>query len=323
MPKTRLYDRKNVSVRSAAQGQQSVAFASKLSEHPWSVGAGGSQDLATLIKTYPSVVELGRPMHAGVITTTPQTQVEITVPTGKFWRLIGGFSHYIADDAAVERIPVLTIETSASAVLDTITLDSKTASQVETDHFLFGTHGKVSGNLDVHAKGTLSIDEPMTAGDTFTIGTQGYIMVAGSDQPAHATRIGINMGADEAATKVNIEREFVDGKHPLVNAVDFTGGGADDDMVFTARSPGLGGDAIIFVEDTIANAANVLDGSGVLGGSSPDAADAADVLGTLDYPTNGVLLIAGDKIVMNNTAGEADDTHEWGVFGLEFDNDPR
>ncbi len=323
MPNTKLYDRKNVAVRSAAQGQQVAEFSSKLATEGWSVGAGGSKDLSSLLSQFPSVVELGRPMILTSNATDPSAQVEIVVPAGKYWRLIGGMGYYIADDAAVTRTPEITIEQTDSTVLETITISTKTANQEEVDHFVFGTGANVSSNIDVPAKGTFSIDEPVTAGDTFTIGTQGYIFVAGTDQPAHATRIGINMGADEAATKVFMNREFVDGKHPLVNAVAFTGGGANDDMVFTARTPGLAGDAIIFVEDTLTHANNVLDGSGVLGGTSPDAADAADGIGALDYPTNGVLLVPTDKVVINVGLGEADDNYEVAIFGLEFDNDPR
>ena len=319
MPNTRLYDRKNVALRQSSQGLVQVAFASKLAVHPWSVGAGGSQDLSTCLAQYPSVYELGRPLQIEIFEESPASnlQVEKTVPTGKFWRLIGGMLAFNASANVATRAPVITIEDSASAIVETITLSTKTTGQIENDHFLFGTELNVSGNLAVAAVGTLTIAEPMTAGDTFTIGSQGYIMVAGTDQPNHATRKGINMGANEAATKTALEREFVDGKHPDVNAIAFSG----DAMVFTARSVGLTiGTAIVFVEDTIANGSNVLDGSGTLSGSP---AHAADVIGAKDFPTLGVLMIPTDKLVINLTAAHDDDTYDLAVFGLEYDNDPR
>ncbi len=321
MANTRLYDRKNVSVRSANQGLIQVAFSSKLSVHGWSVGAGGSKDISKLLTQFPSVVELGRPLQIEIFEESPNTnkQVEKTVPTGKYWRLIGGMLAFNASANAATRAPVITIEQADSTVLETITLSTKTTGQIENDHFLFGSYGNVAGNLEVVSTGKLTIAEPVTAGDTFTIGTQGYVFVAGTDQPAHATRKGINMGADEAATKANLETEFVDGQHPLVNAIAFSG----DIMKFNDRHKGLGGDSIIFVEDTLTHSSNVLDGSGVLGGLSPAAANAADVIGTLDYPTAGVLMVPTDKLVINLTAAHDDDTYDLAVFGIEFDNDPR
>ena len=51
--------------------------------------------------------------------------------------------------------------------------------------------------------------------------------------------------------------------------------------------------------------------------------DAATKLGDKDYPTLGALLIPTDKVVLNVTAGHANDAFEWVVFGLEFHNDPQ
>ena len=323
MPNTKLYDRKNVAVRSTDQGQTAVAFASKLATHKWSVGAGGSDDLSSTLAQYPSVVELGRPLQVNIFEESPATnlQVEKVVPTGKYWRLIGGMLAFNASANVATRAPVITIEDTDSTVIETVTLSTKTTGQIENDHFLFGTELNVSGNLGVAAKGTLSIDEPVTAGDTFTIGDFLYTFIADGSQSTVAN--GIDMGADEAATKVNMNAIFVDGNHPDVNAVAFTGGGANDDMVFTARSPGLTvGTAIVFIENTLTHSSNVLDGSGTLGGTT-EGVHNADVLGTLDYPTLGVLMVPTDKIVINLGAAHDDDVYDLSIFGLEFDNDPR
>ena len=321
MPNTRLYDRKNVSVRSTLQGTVQVEFASKIADHPWSVGAGGADDVASILAQFPSVVEIGRPIMANAVSADLSVEEEISVPAGKYWRIVGGFLQYTASGDAATRTPILTIEQADDTALDTITMATKVASDVENEHFLFGTEGNAGGNLPVAAQGTLSIDEPVTAGDTFTIGDRTYTFIAGTDQSTVA--YGINMGANEAATKVFLNAEFVDGDHPDVNAVAFTGGGANDDMVFTARTPGLAqGTAIVFIEGVLTNAANVLDGSGTLGGTT-EGVDAADDIGALDYPANGALLLPTDKIVLNVTNGHANDAAELVVFGIEYDNDPR
>lgn len=317
MPNTKLYDRKNVAVRSTDQGQTAVAFASSLSTHPWSVGAGGSDDLTSLLKQYPSVVEIGRPIMLNSVSADLSVEIEIIVPAAKYWRLIGGFLQYTASSDVATRTPILTIEQTDDTALDTITMATKVANEVENEHWLFGTELNSGGNLDVAAQGTLTIAEPVTAGDTFTIGDYLYTFIADGSQSTVAN--GIDMGADEAATKVNLNTVFVDGLHPDVNAVAFAG----DDMVFTARSPGLTiGTAIVFVEGTLTHANNVLDGTGTLGGTV-EGVNAADDYGALDYPTNGVLLLPTDKVVLNVTNGHANDAAEIAVFGMEFDNDPR
>ena len=109
MPNTKLYDRKNVAVRSTDQGLTAVSFASSLATHGWSVGAGGSDDLSSLLAQYPSVVELGRPLIANIYSAAPNTtkEVEVDVPTGKYWRLIGGSLSYLCAVQAATRAPVV------------------------------------------------------------------------------------------------------------------------------------------------------------------------------------------------------------------------
>ena len=321
MPNTKLYDRKNVAVRSTDQGQTAVAFSSKVATHPWSVGAGGSDDLSSTLAQFPSVYELGRPILLASVSADTSAEIEIDCPTGKYWRLVGGMLQYKATGTTTTRTPILTIEQTDDTALETITMSTKADGADSNDHFLFGTELAIGGNLDVAAAGTLTLVEQVTAGDTFTIGDYTYTFIAAGSQSTVAN--GIQMGATEAATKVNIEAVFVDGLHPDVNAVAFTGGGANDAMVFTARSPGaVIGEAIVFIEGTLTASGNVLDGSGTLGGTTSGVA-ASDDLGVTDFPANGALLVPTDKIVLNITAGHADDSMELLVFGLEFDNDPR
>ena len=109
----------------------------------------------------------------------------------------------------------------------------------------------VDGVDGVAYAGTLTIAEPVTDGDQFTIDTQEYTLI---DTPAAAYDIAI--GADEAATKVNIVAainasgtpgvEYFAGTliHPTVGAAAFVG----DDCVLTAKSTGAAGDLIATTE---------------------------------------------------------------------------
>lgn len=122
----------------------------------------------------------------------------------------------------------------------------------------------VDGVDGVAAQGTLTIAEPVTDGDQFTIDTQEYTLL---DTPLVA--YDIDIGANEAATKVNIVAainasgtegvEYFAGTlvHPTVEATAF----ATDDMVMTARSTGTAGNAIATVESgqELTHASNIFD----------------------------------------------------------------
>lgn len=117
----------------------------------------------------------------------------------------------------------------------------------------------------VASQGTLTIAEPVTDGDQFTIDTQEYTLL---DTPLAAYDIAI--GADEAATKVNIVAainasgtpgtEYFAGtlEHPTVVATTF----AVDDCVLTAKVGGAAGDLIATIESgqELTHASNVFDG---------------------------------------------------------------
>jgi len=117
-------------------------------------------------------------------------------------------------------------------------------------------------NVDgVASQGTLTIGEPVTDGDTFTIGTQVYQLL---DTPLAA--YDVNIGADEAATKVNIVAainasgtpgtEYFAGTliHPDVSAA----AAAVDDCVLSAKTTGVAGDTIATTE-TFTHISNVFD----------------------------------------------------------------
>lgn len=116
----------------------------------------------------------------------------------------------------------------------------------------------------VAAQGTLTIAEPVTTTDEFTIDTTVYTMMT---TPAAAYDIAI--GADEAATKVNIVAainasgtagtEYFAGTliHPTVTATTFAG----DACVLTAKTNGTAGNSIVSAESGVgfAHASNVFD----------------------------------------------------------------
>ena len=116
----------------------------------------------------------------------------------------------------------------------------------------------------VQAQGTLTIAEPVTTTDQFTIGLIQYTMIT---TPVAAYDIAI--GADEAASKVNIVAainasgtpgtEYFAGTlaNPLVSAIAFAG----DDCVLTARLAGTAGNSIVSAEtgNELTHASNIFD----------------------------------------------------------------
>lgn len=129
----------------------------------------------------------------------------------------------------------------------------------------------------VAAQGTLTIAEPVTDGDTFTIGDITYTL----EDTLTTTGIGnILIGADEAATKVNIVAAINNSggggtlysgstkANPLVSAAAFSG----DDCVLTATSLGTAGNAIDTTE-TFTHVSNVFDAATLGTTTAGSAAD--------------------------------------------------
>ena len=242
MTDTRLYDRNSPEQHAVDQGLTTVPFTAKVATVGDVLGAGGADDLTSLLAQHAAVVELGRPSLVTGVSADLSVEIEIDVPAGKYWRLIGGFLQYTASADVATRTPIITLEQTDDTALDTVTLSTKTASQVENDHFLAGTNGRVSGNEGVAATVTLTIAEQVTAGDTMTLDATVYTFFANGGTSAVVN--GIELGATEAATKTNIEAVLVDGVHPTVNAIAFSG----DDMVITARTQGVAGNSLVSTE---------------------------------------------------------------------------
>lgn len=109
----------------------------------------------------------------------------------------------------------------------------------------------------VRSQGTLTIAEAVTAGDTMVIGHTPYIFVA--DGTA-AVAGDIDMGADEAATKLNIVKAIkgTDSVNGANLNTDCASAFSTDALVLTAKSAGAKGDLIPTTE-TFTHVSNVFD----------------------------------------------------------------
>lgn len=151
----------------------------------------------------------------------------------------------ISDPTAASATGTLTV---SGVVLDgqTVTIGTRVY------QFRTGATALTSGNVAVDisargtkAQGTLTIAEPVTAGDVIVIGDQTYVFVTGSaNAPGE-----IGLGADEAATKVNIPAaingtDSVNTANTKVTASAFSG----DVCTLTARYTGTQGNSIPTVE---------------------------------------------------------------------------
>ena len=323
MPNSLFFDRRSRSHLTADQGQTVLAPGSDKSGSIGYVVPGAenvADDASSILSQFKAVYELGRPSMAQAISADASVQEELVVPTGKYWRLIGTTLFYTNAVSAETRIPIVTVEQTDDTALTTITWASMGTGDVVEHQAIFGTDGNVGGTVGIAAEGRLTLTDQVTAGDTMTIDTTVYTFIADGAEATVANSISI--GANEAAMKVNIQNELVDGNHPTVNApANFTGGGANDNLDLFARNKGLVAGTAIALTETFTAGGNVFAAATL--GDQTEGVEYADKLGDKDYPTNGALLLPTDKVVLNVTDGQADDAFEWNVWYLEFDNDPR
>ncbi len=236
----------------------------------------------------------------------------------------------ISEPVATQATGTLTI---SGVVIDgqTVTIGSRVY------QFRTGATALTSGNVAVDisargtkAQGTLTIAEPCTAGDTIIIGDQTYIFVTGTaNSPAE-----IGLGADEAATKVNIVAaingsDSVNTANTKVSASAFSG----DVCTLTARYTGTQGNSIPTAElgQGLTHASNVFNAA-TLGtttaGVDPTAAHAgADLVTAINADASAVVTATGTTSVVvtaitAGTAANAYDTTEtmtngaWGAAKL-------
>ena len=286
--------------------------------------AGGvsAAKVATILRESPTTIELGHPGVDVDEAVAGNATATYTVPTGKYWRLIGAHHTLVTSADVANRAVVFTVD--GLAVITHANVAASTTARRQT---LFGTDDYVVGPEAVAAQGTLTIAEPVTDEDDFTINGVTFTLVAALTGAANE----IFIGANETATKAALNAAFATrtGGGTLHSVTDATYTAlemtavafSDDAMVFTANVAGTAGDALEFVEATLTHASNVLDGSGVLGGTTAGV-DAADRIAAADFPTAGVLLIPADEVVVSVTAGVAGDSLNVCLFYLEFDANP-
>jgi len=317
---TRIFDSKRKSGGASAigAGDDQAGYASD--------GTATVSSADEFVAQFGQVGVLGEPGVDEVEGTAGNASVTITVPTGKYWRLIG-LNHLLVTDATVaNRDVVILTRTAADATIETITHASVAASTTAKRTTLFGTDDNVRGDRAVAAQGTLTIAEPVTADDTIVLGATTLTFVAALS--TDGTTGEILIGASEAATKLALNAALVDRDNGGVlhsvtdaeyaamemTAIDF----ATDDMVFTANVKGTAGNSLATTE-TLTHGSNVFDAATL--GTTTAGLDAADKVGTLDHPTAGPYLGPGEDINISVTLGEVGDALDTYLWYVEYDED--
>ena len=288
-------------------------------------GVSGANAAKVLLR-HPSTVEIGQPGVHYVEAVAGNAATTIAVPTGKHWRLLGAHTAVIADANAANRIVTILTRTSVPATLDTITHAAVTANNTGKRTTLFGIDDYVVGNEAVAAQGTLTVDTVAANAEAIVI--NGVTFTWKTTLTGAANELLVN--TDEAGTKAVLESAFVSrtgntNLHSVTDAVyaslECTAAtfGAGDTMVFTANVKGVAGSSIA-TTTTMSGGTNAW-GATTLGDTT-EGVDAADKLGTLDFPAAGCLLEAAQDVYITVAAGVAGDTLDIALFYIEYDADP-
>jgi hypothetical protein len=289
-----------------------------------SAGAASVSDASKFLAQFGGASVLGEPGNDEVEGTAGNASATITVPTGKYWRLVGLYHTLVTDANVANRAVVVTTRTTADATIEAITHANVAASTTAKRTTLFGTAANVRGDRAVAAQGTLSMATKPTATNTMTINGVAFTWVAALTGAANELLIG----ADAAASQAALEDVFVTFANygtthsvstttvasTLVSAIAFS----SDDMVFTALTKGTAGNSIATTE-TFTAGGNVFDAATL--GTTTAGLDAADKVSTLDHPTAGPYLGPGEDINISVTNGVAGDSLDTYLFYLEFDSD--
>lgn len=314
---TRIFDpkRKSGVATALGSGADSGAFSS--------AGVASVSDASKFLAQFGGASVVGEPGLDEVEGTAGNASHTITVPAGKYWRLVGMFHLLVTDATVANRAVVVVTRTAADAAIETITHANVAASTTAKRVTLFGTDDNVRGDRAVASQGTLTMDTKPTADDTIVINGQTITWKAALTGTAQVL-IGADVAASQAALEAALASGTRTGGGTLHSVSDATlaamgctmGAFAANDAVFTANVKGVAGDAITTTE-TFTAGSNVFD-AGTLG-TTTAGLDAADKVSTLDHPTAGPYLGPGEDInisVTNGVAGDALDTY---LFYLEFD----
>lgn len=281
--------------------------------------------VAALLREHPTMTEVGYPALDEVEGTAGNATHTITVPAGKYWRLVGMFHLLVTDGTAANRSVVATIRDSADETLEAITHAVVTASTTAKRVTLFGQDDYVRGDRAVAAQGTLTVDTVAAEDEVIVINGVTFTWKDALTGAANELLVNTNV----AGTKATLEAAFVDrdtaGLHSVSDAVfaslECTAVAfATNDMVFTANVKGTAGNSIA-TTTTMAGGSNAWDAATL--GTTTAGVDAADkVSASLDYPDQGVLLGPGEDILISVTNGVAGDALDTYLFYVEYDADP-
>jgi hypothetical protein len=273
----------------------------------------------------PGLPGLNYQTYAGNATTV------VTVPAGKWWRLVGCNIIIVTDANVANRDIVVTLRDSADTTIEALTHASVTASTTAAKHIVYGEEAltgvdqRAVGNLGVAAEGTLTLDTNPTAADTMVLEGTTFTFVAALTGAANE----ILIEADLATTKTTIEDAVgvtpAAGNHSVsdqtrldikMQGTDFSG----DDMVFTADIQGTDGNAHTTTE-TFTAGTNVFDAATL--GTTTAGVGVSLLQPVLDFPEDlGPLLLAAEDIVVATTNGVAGDTLYTFISYIEYDADP-
>jgi hypothetical protein len=183
-------------------------------------------------------------------------------------------------------------------------------SSTETFPALPDTIGDIAQNAvvtvksgELKSKGTLTIAEPVTAGDTMTVGATVYTFVTGATTAAGE----IGLGGSEAATKLAIVEAIngTDGKN-TANASASAAAFSGDACVLTAKAQGTAGDAVVTTE-TFTHVSNVFDAA-TLGTTQAGVDSNKSVSGTAEVVGESL-----DHVDLPGTAAIVTDTQELAI----------
>lgn len=266
-----------------------------------------------LLSQFPDIYELGRIAVYEYEAFAGNAAAKVsTVPTGKFWRLLGVVAQVTADANAANRIVTVITRDASDTAIETFTQTAVTANTTGRTTVLFAPNADLEGNRGVAAAGTLTLPTIPSANDTFTIGSKVYTFVA-SDNGTVTN--AIELGANVAATQANIVAKL-NAVDPLVTAGNF----AANVSTLTARQKGTAGNSIATTQ-TITPADGVFNAATL--GTTTAGVNFAEKVSALSYPASGTILPAGFDVAISVANGLAGDVASAWLVVLEFDADPR
>ena len=289
----------------------------------------GEVDDVTELSRYLGMSEPGLPGLHYLAAVQGDATTTITVPAGKYWRLIGVNILLITDASAGNRTVTILTQDSADAAIESLVHANVAASQTIGLHALYGSEAWTVGNLGVAAGGTLTLPTIPVAADTMTL--EGTVFTFVADGGLTGAINEISIGANVAATQANIEAALgtvpAAGAHSVSDSVRAAiamsfGDFAADVSIITAAVEGTDGNGHTLAE-TFTPGDGVFDAATL--GTGTAGVDDALLKSAEDYPEDfGALLLPGEDIVITEPglADTGDDLYIF-VSYVEYNIDPN